>query len=31
VTLTTFRDVAFNAPYYRRLGFLDDGPGRRSS
>lgn len=21
-TLTTFRDVAWNAPYYRRLGFV---------
>ncbi len=27
ITLTTFRDVAFNAPYYERHGFvvLDDG------
>ena len=26
ITLTTFRDVAWNAPYYRRFGFevLDD-------
>ncbi|BCJ35381.1 GCN5 family N-acetyltransferase [Actinocatenispora thailandica] len=23
LTLTTFRDVPFNAPYYRRLGFRD--------
>jgi GNAT superfamily N-acetyltransferase len=23
VTLTTFRDVAFNGPYYRKLGFVD--------
>jgi GNAT superfamily N-acetyltransferase len=23
VTLTTFRDVAFNGPYYRSLGFVD--------
>jgi len=23
LTLTTFRDVAFNAPYYRRLGFVE--------
>ncbi|MDY7101545.1 MAG: GNAT family N-acetyltransferase [Actinomycetota bacterium] len=23
VTLTTFRDVAWNGPYYRRLGFVD--------
>jgi GNAT superfamily N-acetyltransferase len=34
VTLTTFRDVAWNAPFYERLGFrpLDDaalGPGMR--
>ncbi|MCX6050230.1 MAG: GNAT family N-acetyltransferase [Chloroflexi bacterium] len=34
VTLSTFADVAWNAPYYRRLGFrvLDDdelGPGLR--
>lgn len=26
VTLTTFRDVAFNAPAYRRLGFHDLAP-----
>jgi hypothetical protein len=27
VTLTTFRDVPWNAPYYQRCGFriLDDG------
>jgi ribosomal protein S18 acetylase RimI-like enzyme len=35
VTLSTFRDVAWNAPYYRRLGFRDLGedelgPGLRS-
>jgi hypothetical protein len=34
VTLTTFRDVAWNAPYYERCGFrvLDEtelGPGLR--
>jgi GNAT superfamily N-acetyltransferase len=23
VTLTTFRDVAFNGPYYRKLGFVE--------
>ena len=23
LTLSTFRDVAFNAPYYRRLGFVE--------
>ncbi len=26
LTLTTFRDVAWNAPYYRRLGFRDLPP-----
>lgn len=26
ITLTTFRDVAWNGPYYRRLGFIDIGP-----
>ncbi|GAA2681562.1 MULTISPECIES: GNAT family N-acetyltransferase [Actinosynnema] len=32
VTLTTFRDVPWNAPYYRRLGFAEvaePGPGLR--
>jgi len=34
-TLTTFRDVPFNAPYYRRLGFRDvpedqETPGLRA-
>ena len=30
VTLTTYRDVPWNAPFYRRLGFVDlePGPGR---
>jgi predicted N-acetyltransferase YhbS len=23
VTLSTFRDIAWNAPFYRRLGFVD--------
>ena len=23
LTLSTFKDVPFNAPYYRRLGFVD--------
>jgi GNAT superfamily N-acetyltransferase len=27
VTLTTFRDVPWNAPYYERLGFTTIGPG----
>jgi hypothetical protein len=30
VTLTTFRDVPWNAPYYERLGFqaiADNSPG----
>jgi ribosomal protein S18 acetylase RimI-like enzyme len=27
VTLTTFRDVRWNAPYYERLGFATIGPG----
>jgi hypothetical protein len=27
VTLTTFADVPWNAPYYRRLGFADVPPG----
>ena len=26
LTLTTFRDVPWNAPYYRRLGFVDVEP-----
>jgi GNAT superfamily N-acetyltransferase len=26
VTLTTFRDVAWNAPYYRRIGFRELSP-----
>lgn len=26
VTLTTFRDVPWNAPWYRRLGFAEIGP-----
>ncbi|BAS14921.1 acetyltransferase [Arthrobacter sp. Hiyo8] len=26
LTLTTFRDVPWNAPYYRRLGFEELGP-----
>lgn len=35
LTLTTFRDVPWNAPYYRRLGFVDVpdpelGPGLRA-
>ena len=31
MTLTTYRDVAWNAPFYRRLGFIDlePGPGRK--
>ena len=28
VTLTTFRDVPWNAPYYERLGFHGGGAGR---
>lgn len=30
MTLTTYRDVPWNAPYYRRLGFVEfkPGPGR---
>lgn len=28
LTLTTFRDVAWNAPYYRRLGFAAVGPAQ---
>jgi hypothetical protein len=27
VTLTTFRDVPWNAPYYQRLGFTIVGAG----
>ena len=27
VTLTTFRDVAWNAPFYARLGFMAFEPG----
>jgi len=27
LTLTTFRDVPWNAPYYRRLGFVPVDPG----
>ena len=27
LTLTTFRDVPWNAPYYRRLGFVTVDPG----
>jgi ribosomal protein S18 acetylase RimI-like enzyme len=27
VTLTTYRDIPWNAPYYRRLGFVDFEPG----
>ena len=35
LTLTTFRDVPWNAPYYRRLGFAvlasaDQGPQLRA-
>ena len=30
LTLTTFRDVPFNAPYYRRLGFEDIGAAVRA-
>jgi GNAT superfamily N-acetyltransferase len=33
LTLSTFRDIPWNAPYYRQLGFhdLDDlGPGLRA-
>jgi GNAT superfamily N-acetyltransferase len=26
LTLTTFRDVPWNAPWYRRLGFVEVGP-----
>lgn len=29
LTLTTFRDVPWNAPYYRRLGFAVVGPGEQ--
>jgi GNAT superfamily N-acetyltransferase len=29
VTLTTFRDVPWNAPYYRRLGFAVVEPGEQ--
>jgi GNAT superfamily N-acetyltransferase len=27
MTLTTYRDVAWNAPFYRRLGFVEFEPG----
>lgn len=27
MTLTTYRDVPWNAPFYRRLGFIDFAPG----
>ena len=27
MTLTTYRDVGWNAPYYRRLGFIEFSPG----
>ncbi|OFW99665.1 MAG: hypothetical protein A3E78_02405 [Alphaproteobacteria bacterium RIFCSPHIGHO2_12_FULL_63_12] len=27
MTLTTYRDVSWNAPFYRRLGFVDFEPG----
>lgn len=27
MTLTTYRDVAWNAPFYRRLGFVEFAPG----
>jgi GNAT superfamily N-acetyltransferase len=30
LTLTTFRDVAWNAPYYRRLGFRDLPPAEET-
>jgi|RhiMethySRZTD1v2_1073278.scaffolds.fasta_scaffold24603_4 GNAT superfamily N-acetyltransferase len=30
LTLTTYRDVPFNAPWYRRLGFQELGPERIS-
>jgi GNAT superfamily N-acetyltransferase len=30
VTLTTFRDVPFNAPFYARLGFSEMPPDRAS-
>lgn len=30
LTLTTFRDVPFNAPYYRRRGFVDMAEADRS-
>jgi ribosomal protein S18 acetylase RimI-like enzyme len=29
LTLTTFRDVPWNAPYYRRLGFVVLGPAQQ--
>jgi hypothetical protein len=27
MTLTTYRDVAWNAPFYRRLGYREFAPG----
>lgn len=27
ITLTTYRDIPWNAPYYRRLGFVEFEPG----
>ncbi len=30
ITLTTFRDVPWNGPYYRRLGFQELAPGDQS-
>lgn len=31
VVLTTFRDVAFNAPWYARHGFVELGDGQRGA
>lgn len=31
VTLTTFRDIAWNAPFYASLGFAEIPPGQRSA
>ncbi|QXE10009.1 MULTISPECIES: GNAT family N-acetyltransferase [Pseudomonas] len=31
VTLTTFRDVPWNAPFYQRMGFVDVAPGEHAA
>jgi hypothetical protein len=31
VTLTTFRDVPWNAPFYQRMGFVEVAPGEQEA